>query len=104
LLYSSTKEGNSLGGAFLISKEKYKLSGFENETFYGWGVDDGERYHRWMIFHFSAYRSKGALFHLSHPRDINGTMRSDYHEAKTNYEYAKVMNSTREELKNRLND
>jgi hypothetical protein len=55
LLYSSIKEGNSLGGAFLISTEKYKLSGLENETFYGWGVEDCERYHRWLIFNFSMY-------------------------------------------------
>jgi predicted glycosyltransferase involved in capsule biosynthesis len=104
LLYSSTKEGNSLGGAFLISTEKYKLSGLENEAFYGWGMEDGERYHRWLIFNFSVYRSKGVLFHLSHPRDINGTMRSDYHQAKIDEEMMKIMNSTKEELKTRLSN
>jgi predicted glycosyltransferase involved in capsule biosynthesis len=102
LLYSSVKEGNSLGGAFLISAEKYKLTGLENEAFYGWGVEDGERYHRWLIFNFSLYRSKGALFHLSHPRDMNGTMRSDYHYVKTDYEYNKTIDSTREELENKF--
>jgi predicted glycosyltransferase involved in capsule biosynthesis len=104
LLYSSIKEGNSQGGAFLISTEKYKLSGLENEMFYGWGVEDSERYHRWLIFNFTMYRSKGALFHLSHPRDINGTMRSQYHYAKTEDELNKIMDSTKEELENRFHN
>jgi predicted glycosyltransferase involved in capsule biosynthesis len=102
LLYSSIKEGNSLGGAFLISTDKYKLSGLENEAFYGWGVEDGERYHRWLILNFSFYRSKGALFHLTHPRDINGTMRSEYHYSKTEDEMRMIINSTKEELENKF--
>jgi hypothetical protein len=104
LLYSSIKEGNSLGGAFLISTEKYKFSGLENEVFYGWGVEDAERYHRWLVLNYSFYRSKGALFHLSHPRDINGTMRSEYHHVKTEDEKNKIMNSTKEELENRFHN
>lgn len=102
LLYSSTQEGNSMGGAFLISTKKYKFAGLENEEFYGWGMEDGERYHRWLIFNFSIFRSKGALFHLSHPRDVNGTMRSQYHRVKTNYEYNKIIESTKKELEDRF--
>ena len=102
LLYSSLKEGNSLGGAFLISTEKYKLSGLENEEFYGWGVEDGERFHRWLIWNFSVYRSKGSLFHLSHPRDINGKMRSEYHYSKTWDDIHIIINSTKEELENKF--
>lgn len=99
-LYSSLKGGDSSGGAFLISTEKYKSSGLENEAFYGWGAEDGERYHRWLILNYTKYRSKGALFHLSHPRDQNGTVRSDYHKAKILYEYDKIRNSTKEDLIN----
>jgi hypothetical protein len=102
LLYSSIKEGNSLGGAFLISTEKYKLSGLENEDFYGWGVEDGERYNRWLILNYSMYRSRGALFHLSHPRDINGIVRSEYHQAAAINEMQTILNSTRDELINRF--
>jgi len=98
LMYSSVKEGNSIGGAFLISTEKYKLSGLENETFYGWGVEDGERYYRWEILNFSFFRSQGALFHLSHPRDNNGKMRSKIHHAKIMNEVSDIIDSTKEEI------
>jgi hypothetical protein len=104
LLYSSIKEGNSLGGAFLISTEKYKFSGLENEAFYGWGVDDAERYHRWLVLNYSLYRSQGALFHLSHPRDLNGMMRSEYHHFKAEDGINKTMNSTKEELEYRFHN
>lgn len=98
-LYSSTREGNATGGAFLISTEKYKDSGLENEAFYGWGGEDGERYYRWLILNYRICRSEGALFHLSHPRNQNGVIRSNYHEAKTMNEYNRVRNLTNEELK-----
>lgn len=68
---------NMIGGAILVNKEKYALSGYENERFYGWGPEDGERFFRWKALGFRIYRSKGELFHLSHSRDINGTNRSN---------------------------
>ena len=102
LLYSSSSKGNAVGGAFLISVEKYKYSGLENECFYGWGAEDGERYYRWLILNYRMYRSQGVLFHLSHPRDQNGMIRSDYHETKIMHEYFKIRNSTKEELINKL--
>ena len=43
----------------------------ENEDFYGWGLEDGERHYRWLSFGYRIYRSEGCLFHLSHPRDQN---------------------------------
>jgi len=102
LLYSSVKEGNSLGGAFLISTERYKLSGLENEELYGWGVDDGERYHRWLVLNYTVYRSKGEIFHLTHPRNINGMMRSEnYHTTAIN-EVNLIFNSTRNEILNKF--
>jgi len=102
LMYSSVKEGNSVGGAFLISTEKYKLSGLENEAFYGWGVEDGERFQRWTIMNFSFFRSQGALFHLSHPRDINGKMRSEAYSLKALDEVNIIINSTKEELEDKF--
>ena len=98
LLYSSIKEGNSVGGAFFISSKKYKDAGLENENFYGWGMEDGERYRRWLILNYSVYRSSGVLFHLSHPRDINSSMRSEYHYFKTWDDVQSILNSTKEEL------
>ena len=99
LLYSSVKEGDSVGGAFLISTMKYKMSGLENENLYGWGLNDGERYHRWLIMNYCLYRSNGPLFHLTHPRDINGKMRSEYHYYKSWDEVHSILNSTEKELK-----
>ena len=100
LLYSTVASGNSLGGAFLISTERYKQAGFENEVFYGWGIEDAERYRRWMACSYMIYRSEGVLFHLSHPRDLNGKIRSDSYHAKATNELNKTMNSTKEELEN----
>lgn len=102
LLYSTSRNGNAVGGAFFISTEKYKYSGWENEVFYGWGAEDGERYYRWLILNYREFRSQGVLFHLSHPRDQNGMIRSDYHETKIMHEYYKIRNSTKEELINKF--
>lgn len=102
MLYSSSKEGNAVGGAFLISTEKYRQAGGENEMFYGWGGEDGERYYRWLILNYREYRSSGPIFHLSHPRDQNGTIRSKYHEDQMMHEYFKTRNLTKEELINKI--
>lgn len=102
LIYSSSSKGNAVGGAFLISTEKYKFSGGDNEVFYGWGAEDGERYYRWLILNYIEFRSQGVLFHLTHPRDQNGKIRSNYHEAKIMNEYYKTWNSTKEELINKF--
>jgi len=60
-----------VGGAFLASRQSYIDSGLENENFYGWGLEDGERYYRWMSQGYKVRRVKGALFHLSHGRGMN---------------------------------
>ncbi|TFD97847.1 hypothetical protein E2605_04315 [Dysgonomonas capnocytophagoides] len=73
LLYGS----EMIGGAIFVDKEKYIYAGMENEHFYGWGPEDSERYHRWEVFGLKILRAKGSLYHLTHPRDINGKLRSD---------------------------
>lgn len=60
-----------VGGAYLARTERYKESGKENEKFYGWGYEDGERYYRWINLGYKIERIEGPLFHLSHPRGIN---------------------------------
>ncbi len=62
-----------VGGAFFCNMESYKKSGFENEEFYGWGLEDGERYTRWKRLGFKIKRIQGPLYHLSHPRGLNST-------------------------------
>lgn len=67
---------NPVGGAFFCNKEKYIASGGENESFYGWGVEDGERYSNWMNYNYRITQVTGALFHLSHPRGMNSDYRN----------------------------
>lgn len=61
------------GGGFLVSKEKYVWAGLEDERFYGWGCEDTERTERWRTLGFRFFRSKGVLFHLSHPREATNS-------------------------------
>jgi predicted glycosyltransferase involved in capsule biosynthesis len=62
---------NPVGGAFFCNVKSYKESGLENERFYGWGMEDGERYNRWDGLGYRIKRIDGPLFHLSHPKGIN---------------------------------
>lgn len=62
---------NPVGGAFIIRRQSYIDSGLENTAFYGWGVEDGERFLRWTTQHLKIERIDGPLFHLTHPRSIN---------------------------------
>lgn len=95
-----TVEGviGAVGGAILAKTEKYLEAGGENEAFYGWGLEDGERHYRWLCLGYRIYRSEGCLFHLSHPRDHNGRFRSNDHHDKAVHDMNQVVNYRREEL------
>lgn len=83
---------NPVGGAFLANVKAYKESGLENEDFYGWGMEDGERYHRWENQGYKIKRVPGPLFHLSHGRGIN----SVFHNADQGfYKRKEVLNVRR---------
>ena len=73
LLYTD----DAVGGAFIINTKNYKYIGGENEDFYGWGIEDGERYMNWLNNGYRIFRAKGPLFHLSHPRGINSLINRD---------------------------
>lgn len=62
---------NPVGGAFMVNLEAYKNAGLENINFYGWGLEDGERFYRFENKGFKVKRIPGPLFHLSHSRGIN---------------------------------
>lgn len=62
---------NPVGGVFFAKRDSYVSTGKENESFYGWGVEDGERFFRWLKNGKRIERIKGPLFHLTHPRGIN---------------------------------
>lgn len=96
-----TVEGviGAVGGAFFAKTEKYKAAGMENEDFYGWGLEDGERHYRWLEFGYRIYRASGCMFHLSHPRDLNGGFRSKAHGEKAVHDMNRVVDYSRQELK-----
>ncbi|MEE4286198.1 MAG: galactosyltransferase-related protein [Mariniphaga sp.] len=62
---------NPLGGAFMVNREAYIKAGMENEDFYGWGMEDGERFYRWQSRGYKIKRVPGPLYHLTHGRGIN---------------------------------
>lgn len=67
----------SVGGAFIVNKERYLLVGGENENFYGWSPEDVERNKRLEILGEPISRVSGILYHLYHPRGINSMIEND---------------------------
>jgi len=63
-----------VGGGFFANREKYTEAGMENENFYGWGIEDGERIRRWTRLDYKIERIEGVLFHFDHSRGINSTI------------------------------
>ncbi len=98
-----TVEGviGAVGGAFFAKTERYRAAGMENEDFYGWGLEDGERHYRWLELDYRIYRASGCMFHLSHPRDLNGGFRSESHSQKAVYDMNRVVDYSRRELERR---
>lgn len=85
---------NPVGGAFLARLNAYKDAGLENENFYGWGLEDGDRYYRWLNLGYTIKRVPGPLFHLSHARGIN----SAYHNPDQQmFKRKEVINARRNE-------
>ena len=80
---------NPVGGAFLANRESYIRSGLENENFYGWGIEDGERFARWKNMGFTIERIEGPIFHLSHPRGINSAIPHPVFSVAKHREYLK---------------
>ena len=89
---------NHKGGAFFAYTDKYRLSGMENENFYGWGEEDFERYNRWTILGLNIYRISGCMYHLSHPRDMNGYFNSSRQIEISKSENIKTWLSSHNEL------
>jgi predicted glycosyltransferase involved in capsule biosynthesis len=91
--------GNRMvGGAIFVNKESYMQAGMENEKFYGWGPEDGDRYERFRIFRYKIYRSEGYLFHLTHSRGSNSKFRNSDHGINTIQQYNLTKVSSKEEI------
>lgn len=76
-----------VGGCFLANLRTYLDSGAENENFYGWGNEDGERVNRWKTLGYEFKRVDGRMYHLSHVRGRN----SNYHsKSQTNIKHTEL--------------
>lgn len=91
---------HSVGGAFMVNIDKYRLCGWENEHFAGWGPEDAERYVRMEILGNKPYREDGMMYHLYHPRGINSGMSDTKLAISTKREFCKVCAMKKLELLN----
>ena len=99
----STPYGDDMrGGAFIAKTQSYREAGMENLQFYGWGPEDWERYERWLALGYMVKDVKGCLFHLSHPRDINGKNNSSQQRIFSFYQKDITVFSSAEEIKKRM--
>jgi hypothetical protein len=90
------------GGAIFAHKKTFIEAGMENERFYGWGAEDDELYYRWQNLGYSIYRSRGVIFHLTHPRGDNSDYTSIVHKKQAYTELKKTIISTATEIKSRI--
>ncbi len=89
---------NFVGGGIIVNRQKYIDAGMENECFYGWGPEDLDRFLRWENMSYRIHRAPKPMFHLSHPRDSNGYMRSSTYSRLCHLQLSKSANSSKEEL------
>ena len=102
--YMTSPYGSEMrGGAFLANRQAYIASGMENERFYGWSPEDWERYERWANLGLRVEAVDGVLFHLTHPRDMNGRYNSDGQMKVTVTEKDRIRFSSAEEIRQHLN-
>ncbi|MBN7818035.1 galactosyltransferase-related protein [Algoriphagus pacificus] len=93
---------NPVGGAFLARRQAYLEAGMENEKFYGWGREDGDRINRWKILGYNHRHIKGVLYHLTHERGLNSSFHSPNQDLKKMTELYKSINMSKEELKKEI--
>ena len=87
----------SVGGAIFCNKEKYILSGMENENFINYGYEDQERISRFQKIGLHIYRLDGNLVHLKHYRGPNSNLNNDC-SSKNEQEFKKIENMSTEEV------
>ncbi len=91
------------GGAIFLNRESYVNAGMENENFYGWTPEDVERFVRWKNLGYKIFRSEGPLFHLTHPRDINGRYNSILQKRNGFYSLQEMAACSAVEIKKMIN-
>ncbi|WP_114748970.1 galactosyltransferase-related protein [Pleomorphovibrio marinus] len=93
---------NPVGGVFFAHRQSYINTGMENEKFYGWGLEDGDRANRWRILGYRHQHIKGPLFHLSHGRGVNSTFQSLNQSDLKHAELYKTLSMSISELKEQI--
>ncbi|GAA5521066.1 hypothetical protein LQ318_04925 [Aliifodinibius salicampi] len=94
---------NPVGGGFLAEREAYIKSGMENEHYYGWGREDGDRLNRWEILDFTVERVPGPLFHLTHDRGENSTFHAEEQKNIKISEIYRIASMSKKELGEEVN-
>lgn len=94
LPYTST----ACGGGFFARLSDYLECGGENEKFYCWGQEDGERVERWKILEKRVRRVKGPMFHLYHPRGKNSNYLNIDHRKMQHAEFERICSMEKQEL------
>ena len=94
---------NPIGGGFFADRKAYLDSGIENEFFYGWGKEDGERVNRWDTLGYTFKRVEGYMYHLSHDRGVNSRFHSKRQGEIKQAELERLGMMSKEELENEIN-
>lgn len=93
---------NPVGGTFLAHRKTYIESGMENEKFYGWGREDGDRVNRWKILGHRHQHVEGELYHLTHERGINSKFHSPNQDSRKMTELNRNLAMSKEELRKEI--
>ncbi|MEB2774731.1 galactosyltransferase-related protein [Algoriphagus sp. D3-2-R+10] len=93
---------NPVGGAFLAHRQTYIDAGMENEKFYGWGREDGDRLNRWNILNYKHEHIAGILYHLTHERGVNSTFHSPNQDNRKMTEIHRTIAMSKEELQEEI--
>ncbi len=91
-----------VGGGFFANRKVYLKSGLENEYFYGWGHEDGERVNRWNILGYRFQKIDGCLYHLSHHRSMNSKYHSKRQQEVKMTELERLSMMSKEEMESEV--
>ena len=88
----------TVGGIFVINREKYMQAGMENEYFVSWGPEDIERLKRLTILDMPVSRIEGGIYHLYHPRKLNSGYVDKSQNLALKKELIRICRMTKSEL------